>query len=78
MNLLVTGTSSGIGETIARRAVEAGHRIVLMARRADLLETLADELNNQRTDSTVVCPGDVGAWEDGLRAIETGQRHSDR
>ena len=74
MNLLITGASSGIGETIARRAVEAGHRVVLMARRTDLLDQLADDLNNQQLNSTVVCPGDVGAWEDGLRAIETGQK----
>ena len=60
MNLLITGSSSGIGETVARRAVEAGHRVVLMARRADLLDTLANNLNHDRSECAISVPGDVG------------------
>ena len=35
----------GIGVTIARMLVQAGHQVVLMARRADRLVSLAKELN---------------------------------
>ena len=40
----ITGASSGFGETIARRFVRDGHRVVATARRIDRLEKLRDEL----------------------------------
>ena len=64
MNILITGSSSGIGQTLARRAVAAGHRVVLMARRALHLQALAEELNGQQPGQAVVSPGDVGKRAD--------------
>ena len=41
---LITGASSGIGEELSRRAVEAGHTVYGAARRAEVLARLASEL----------------------------------
>jgi len=41
---LVTGATAGFGQAIARRLVEAGHRVVATGRRTERLEALRDEL----------------------------------
>ena len=59
---LITGASSGIGEATARRAAQAGYRLVLAARRVELLEKLVEELGGAERAVAVRC--DVTEWAD--------------
>jgi NAD(P)-dependent dehydrogenase (short-subunit alcohol dehydrogenase family) len=53
-SIIITGASSGIGHATAEVFLEAGWRVGLIARRADLLEALAD-----RYDTALPLPADV-------------------
>jgi NADP-dependent 3-hydroxy acid dehydrogenase YdfG len=45
--VVITGASSGLGETTARLLCAQGASVVLGARRVDRLQSLADELSAQ-------------------------------
>jgi short-subunit dehydrogenase len=51
---LVTGASSGIGADLARELARHGHDVVITARRAPELETLASELRTLGVTATVI------------------------
>jgi NADP-dependent 3-hydroxy acid dehydrogenase YdfG len=59
---MITGASTGIGAATARRAVEAGYRVVLAARSIEKLEALAEELGGDARALAVRC--DVTEWSD--------------
>jgi short-subunit dehydrogenase len=48
---LITGASSGIGESIARKLSREGIRVILVARREDRLAKLSNEINLSGGDS---------------------------
>jgi NADP-dependent 3-hydroxy acid dehydrogenase YdfG len=66
---VITGASSGIGSATARRAVEFGQRVVLAARSADKLDSLAEELGGEDNAIAVSC--DVTSWDDQQRLVAT-------
>lgn len=68
---LITGASSGIGETFARKLAARGFELILVARREDRLRALRAEL----PVNTRIIAADL-TKEDGLAAAETAIRES--
>src|SRR3990170_4593590 len=63
--VIVTGASSGIGESTARQFGGKGTKVVLAARRVDRLEDLAQEINAMGTGAeTLVVQADLSKLED--------------
>lgn len=61
--VLVTGASSGIGLELAKCFAADGARLVLTARHAEALESLAAELHRAYGTDIVVLPGDLSLPE---------------
>ncbi len=57
---LVTGASSGLGEAFARHLAARGAGLVITARRADRLESLAKELEEKHQIKASVIALDLG------------------
>lgn len=65
---LVTGASAGIGKSYAEHLARTGRDLVLVARRADRLETLARELSDATQVEVEVLPADLGT-DAGVAAV---------
>jgi short-subunit dehydrogenase len=74
LTAVVTGASSGIGRALALRLAAAGARVALVARRADLLGALADEIRG-RGGEALVLPCDVAERSEVVAAAERALDH---
>lgn len=72
MHILITGASSGIGRALASELVAHGHRVWGVARRRDLLESLARQLGSEGfrwTAVDVLDPASVDVAVSQMRAV---------
>jgi short-subunit dehydrogenase len=71
--ILITGASDGIGAVYADRLARRGHDLILVARRADKLTALADQIRRDTGVSVDVIAADL-ANPDDLARVETRLR----
>jgi uncharacterized protein len=73
---LITGATSGIGAAFARQLAAQGHRLVLVARDAERLATVAEKLSAKHHAEISVLPADLataagsGPVEERLAAVD--------
>lgn len=67
---IVTGASSGIGRAIALGYAEYGAHVVLVARNADKLEELKQEIKDKSSAEVLVAPADVSVSADVQHVVD--------
>jgi 3-oxoacyl-[acyl-carrier protein] reductase len=72
---LVTGASMGIGRAIAKGLAAEGVRVAAVARRGELLATLADEIVAAGGPSPIVLVQDIVAEDATLRLRDAAMQH---
>ena len=74
---LIIGASSGIGAIYADRLAKLGHDLILVARRVDRLQTLADKIARETGRKVEVIAADLGKRKD-LAKVEAVLRTDKR
>ena len=74
---LVTGASLGIGEAYCRALAREGYDLILVARRRELLEKLAEELKSRLGIGAEVFPADLASDEDTARVARRIEEATD-
>lgn len=68
---LITGSTKGIGEAIAKRMAEHGAKVVISSRKADACDQVAGEINNTYPGQAIAVPCNISSKEDLQRLVDT-------
>jgi NAD(P)-dependent dehydrogenase (short-subunit alcohol dehydrogenase family) len=68
---IITGGSEGIGKAAAHRMAEEGARVLIVARRADVLEAAAQEIRKATDGAVLPVQGDVSKPETVQQVMKT-------
>lgn len=66
---VIVGASSGIGAELARQLARQGYALALLARRAEELQTLTNEINTQAGESRALCYAHDVTDDDAIPAL---------
>ena len=75
---LVTGASAGIGAEFCRQLAAQGYQLVLVARRADKLQAVADELRDSHSANSLIITADLSqksACQEIVKRLEEDSIH---
>ena len=75
---IITGGSEGIGKYAALRMAEEGARVVIVARRPDVLEEAAQDIRTATEGVVLPVPGDVSHPETSGRVVQAALDHYGR
>ncbi len=73
---LVTGASAGIGTEFCRQLAGKGYRLVLVARRADKLQSVAEELKSSHATESLIITADLSTKDACLAIVERLEREN--
>ncbi|KAF6137914.1 hypothetical protein GIB67_041787 [Kingdonia uniflora] len=76
--VLITGASAGIGENLAYEYAKRGARLVLVARRENILQVVAEKARELGSPEVVIIAADVSKYEDCKRFVEETIDHFGR
>ncbi len=69
--VIVTGASAGLGEVFSRRYAARGHALLLVARRRERLESLAEQLRSEHGVEVHVLPLDLSERDAAEEVLQT-------